>query len=225
MNQHQLQTTMKKSIITSAIALIITGSAFAQPVSDRAVIPLGVTLQQILRIGVVNGGNIEFVFNDIDDYKNGIGNANSATGLGFYDSHIQIASSTNWELHLGAEDATFFGTDDPGRTLTLNNVGFQVTFNAGAFSVASTNYALGAGYPSAVAAVNALIQFTGTAADRLFLNGAINNGGDINDNNFYLHWHCGDKQGTMNAVAIIDQIPSVVADRYVTNVFLDINPL
>ena len=71
---------MKKSILASAIALVITGSAFAQPVSDRAVVPIGVTLVQILRIHVTNGGNIEFVFNDINDYKNGIANG------GFYDT-------------------------------------------------------------------------------------------------------------------------------------------
>lgn len=209
---------MKKAIITSAIALIVTGSTFAQPISDRAVIPLGVTLQQILRIGIVNGGNVEFVFNTIDDYKNGIQNSS------FYDTRFTVASSTNWELHMGAEDATLIGTDNPANTLALNNVGFLLTFN-GNWTVASTNLAMGAGYATANVAEDNLIQFTGAAGDVLLQNGALNNGGDILDNDFTLNWECGTTDGTMNATAIIDQIPAVDADRYVTNVFLDINPL
>ena len=93
-NKQNKTKTMKKSILAGAVALIIAGSAIAQPVSDRAVIPIGVTLVQILRIHVINGGNIEFVFNDINDYKVGIANG----GTTFYDSQVVIASSTDWVL-------------------------------------------------------------------------------------------------------------------------------
>jgi len=213
---------MKKTIITSAIALIITGSAFAQPVSDRAVIPLGVTLQQILRIAVTNGGNVEFVFNTIGDYNVGIANG----GTGFYDSRVTVASSTDWELHMGAEDGNLIGTDNPANTLTLDNVGFLIDFVGGAHTVAATDHAMGAAYANSNVTANGLLQFTGVmATDGLLLEGAAGNGGDVTDNVININWECGTvvAGGTspMNLVTLLVQSPA--ADRYVTNVFLDIN--
>ncbi|MBI4946158.1 MAG: hypothetical protein HY840_07130 [Bacteroidetes bacterium] len=216
---------MKKTIITSAIALIITGAAFAQPVSDRAVIPIGVTLQQILRIHVTNGGNVEFVFNDINDYKNGI--VNSA----FYDSDVQVASSTDWELHMGAEDATLIGTEDPANTLALNNIGFTITWTGGNSCCAAGNQLssiLGVYDNSATGTANGLLIFTGGAGDLLLVDGGnvAGSGGDVTDNAFTINWECGTLiAGTtpMNATSIIAQSPT--PDRYVTNVFLDLEAL
>jgi len=217
---------MKKTILASAIALIIAGSAIAQPVSDRAVIPIGVTLQQILRIHVTNGGNIEFVFNDINDYKNGI--VNSA----FYDSDVQVASSTDWELHFGAEDATLIGTDDPTNTLALNNIGFTIGWTGGNSCCAAGNQLssiLGVYDNSATGTANGLLVFTGGAADLLLVDGAnvLGSGGDVTDNAFTINWECGTQVagGTqaMNATSLLAQSPT--PDRYVTNVFLDLEAL
>lgn len=225
---------MKKTILASCLGMIIAASAIAQPVSDRAVIPLGVTLVQILRIHVINGGNIEFVFNDINDFKNGISNAQ---GNGFYDSDVTIASSTEWELDMGAEDANLIGTDDPAQTITLDNVGFTCDWgtvaaantccgaaldvdNTGAY----TNNITGAGAPNIA---NGLLQYTGAASVILFTTGAAGNGGDITDNNFTINWECGTQIGggtsPMNATSLLDQ--NVLPDRYVTNVFLELTSL
>lgn len=219
---------MRNSIFSIPIIIgIITGTAMAQPVSDRAVIPMGVTFQQILRIHVVDGGNIEFVFNGINDYKNGIPNST------FYTSSVVVASSTNWQLHLGAEDATLIGTDNPARTLALNNVGFMINW---LFSGANTccfpgfdNVALAPAYSDADANPNGLKPFTGTAADLLFTDGGGGgSGGDILDNAFLIQWQCGTQSigsvaSPMNAVSILKQSPP--ADRYVTNAFLDLEAL
>ena len=219
---------MKKTLIAACLGMTISGAAFAQPVSDRAVIPLGVTLQQILRVHVTNGGNIEFVFNDINDYKNGI--ANSA----FYDSDVVLASSTNWEMHFGAEDATLLGTDDPANTLALNNVGFTIAWTGNNTCCAAASQVTTATgiYDNSTATANGLVQYTGGAADLLFTDGGnvAGSGGDITDNAFTIHWECGTQVagGTtpMNNGAgssILAQSPP--ADRYVTNVFIDINAL
>jgi len=224
---------MKKTILTLAIALIIAGSAMAQPVSDRAVIPVAVTLNQILRIHVVNGGNIEFVFNMLDDYKFGI--ANGATG--FYTSDIVVASSTDWQLDMGTEDATFMGTDDPVNTMPLDNVGFTTDWvglntccgalldvdNTGAY----TNNISAAGAPLTA---NGLLQYTGVGTAVLYTSGIgalIGNGGDINDNAFSILWECGTfiPGGTspMNVANILDQ--NLLPDRYVTNVMLELTAI
>ena len=212
---------MKKTILASAIALILAGSAIAQPVSDRAVIPIGVTLVQILRIHVIDGGNIEFVFDHINDYKVGI--ANSA----FYTSKVVVASSTNWELHMGGDASPMTGTDLPGNTLALNNIGFTVNFT-GAYTLAGTNYAMGVPYANSNVTANGLALFTDAmATDGVFLNGAAGNGGSIADNAFSILWQCGTMvpAGTslMATNSILAQDPK--PDRYVCNVELEIENL
>ena len=204
---------MRRNVIAKAFLalgfLTIAAAANAQPVSDRAVVPVAVTLNQILRLNVTNGGNIEFVFNRIDQYENGI--ANSA----MYDTDIDVSSSTRWELAIGAEDATFIGTDDPTNILfTLDNVGYQIISNgAHAFGTELTDPA------NANAGVVALTAFSTTvigSASAL----AGGNSGDRDDNNFTINWECGTTNGTMNATALIDQ--DLAPDRYVTNVLMDL---
>ena len=216
---------MKKSILAGAVALIIAGSAIAQPVSDRAVIPIGVTLVQILRIHVINGGNIEFVFNDINDYKVGIANG----GTTFYDSQVVIASSTDWDLHLGAEAALMVGTDNPANTLNINNVGFTSTWTGTNTCCTALTQVSGVtgNYDTATSggAACGLKVFTGGAADLLYQDAGIaaGSGGDVLQNAFTLNWECGTlAAGTtaMNATSLLAQSPS--PDRYVTNVFLDL---
>lgn len=219
---------MKKTILTSAIALILSFSAFAQPVSDRAVVPVAVTLNQILRIHVINGGNIEFVFNNMNDYKNGI--ANTGAG-GVYSTDVVVASSTNWEMNFGA-DVLFTATDDAtlaAGLLALNNIGFMVA-NTGA----NTMLAVVGG--NSIINNNALTVFNGlglygavASQSPMISPSTLNNAGDINDNAFSILWQCGITPavgvGTnpVNGTSILSQ--NVPADRYTTNVFLDINGL
>jgi hypothetical protein len=231
---------MKKTILAVCSGILISGAAMAQPVSDRAVIPLGVTLVQILRIHVTNGGNIEFVFNDINDYKQGINNVN---GNGFYTSRVEIASSTNWQLDMGAEDANLLGTDNPANVMALNNVGFTCLWGGANVCCGPANDVDNTGaYTDNISAAgaplrsNALLQYTGTGTVILFTTGATGNGGDVTDNFFDIQWEVGTHDGTwgvptypnsatnpMSTNAILNQ--SLVPDRYVTNVFLELTAL
>lgn len=217
---------MKKLILAGAASLLLLGSAIAQPVSDRAVIPVGVTLVQILRLHVTNGGNIEFVFNDINDYKLGIATGSS----GFYNTNVVIASSTDWDLHFGAEDALMTGTDNPGNTIDINNVGFTVTWGGTNSCCAAASQVSGVtgNYNTATAGGLAcgLKRFAGDGTDLLFTDGGTlaGSGGDIANNAFIINWECGTmKAGTtlMNPVSLLAQSPK--PDRYVTNVFMDLN--
>lgn len=223
---------MKKTIFASAIALIIAGSAIAQPVSDRAVIPIGVTLQQILRIHVINGGNVEFVFNTITDYTTGI--ANGATG--FYDSDVIIASSTDWRLNMGAEDApNMLGTDNPANILNINNVGFTAAWTGtNSCCAAGSQVVTGATYLNCATGTgliaNGLAGFVvGAGGSVLFTDGGnvLGSGGTVLANAFTLNWEVGTfvagGSTPMNTVSILAQSP--VADRYTTNVFLDLTAL
>ncbi|MDD3078838.1 MAG: hypothetical protein PHH37_07010 [Paludibacter sp.] len=224
---------MKK--ISFVAALLFCGvTAFSQAVKDRNVIPVAVSLNQVLRMTITNGGNIEFVFNTIDDYKNGISSLAGNPGDGMYKTDFTVSSSTRWALTYGAEQATFLGTDDPSHTLALDNVGFSITNNgihtfeaAGSLVKAATAgaslFSLPTNNATEVAALQAypvtLIE------DNDDLTAA--NAGDIQDNSFTLNWRCGtvetDPTTPMNGVAIIDQTPSPTPDRYVVNVLFDLS--
>lgn len=224
---------MKKSILATCFGMVITGAVFAQPVSDRAVVPVAVTVNQILRLHVTNGGNIEFVFNTINQFKNGISNSN------FYNTDVVIASSTDWELNFGAEDAALMPTDDPAHGaqlpvamvgIPLNNVGYMIT-STGANVISSTGTdPTGLGDDSDVAA-NGLGQFGVTASQNPLMSAALgtgNNGGDITDNAFTINWECGLGLGTgagnaTNAGTLLSQ--NIQPDRYVSNVLIEINNL
>ena len=226
-----------KRINSLAIMLFFGLSIFAQAVKDRNVIPVAVNLNQVLRMTITNGGNIEFVFNTIDDYKKGLSSQaasaaqNPVATVGMYKTDFTVSSSTRWELSYGAEEATFLGTDHATATFPLNNVGFKITNNG-------LNTFEGVGLAKGTTATASLFSTstansTEVAALEVYPtiliqdNGTINaNAGDAADNSFTLNWRCGTAEAgavvPMNPVKIIDQKPSPVADRYVVNVLFDL---
>ena len=237
---------MRKS--TLLVIMLFGGlTAFSQAVKDRNVIPVAVNLNQVLRMTITNGGNIEFVFNTIDDYKNGLSaeqvasaSANPATSQGFYTTDFTIASSSRWELTYGAEEATFIGTDDPtNATFLLNNVGFTI-INSGAnvFNLPAVvapvvgNLQSLISVPTANATQVTALQVYPTvlitdAGSTLV--GVGSNAGDATDNIFTLNWRCGTAEVAgivpMNLVKLIDQEPSPAPDRYVVNVLFELAAL
>lgn len=216
------------TLIAAGLFLGITGMK-AQAVRDRNVIPVAVNLNQVLRMTISNGGNIEFTFNSIDDYRDGLsgdagtsGSANPASSNPMYVTDFTIASSTRWELSYGSEELTFIGTDDPTNTLDLDNVGFNLTENG--------THDFGAGNqlsspPTTDGTVIAdldvfpvvLLTDQGTANDA--------NAGDVTDNDFTMTWRCGTTEGDMNAISLLDQTISPTPDRYITNVLFELASL
>ncbi len=127
---------MKKlTILITAVLFSITG-VFSQPVSDSGVIPVGVTLNSILRLNITSGGNLEYVVNTIDQYTNGI--AQNAR----YDTHFTVASSVDFDVTLTADAATFIGVDDAAHTIPLDNLGYLVVADAGATGSNGVNWDL-----------------------------------------------------------------------------------
>lgn len=231
---------MKKiSFLTIMLICVLTVSA--QAVKDRNVIPVAVNLNQVLRMTITNGGNIEFVFNTIDDYKNGLSSdavtslsANPATSNGMYKTDFSVSSSTRWALTYGSEEATFLGTDHPAATFLLNNVGFKITntglniFEGAALPIGTTVAASLFSAPTKNSSEVAALQVYPVVliTDNTTVN---SNAGDAADNLFTLNWRCGTAETgavvPMNAVKLIDQSPSPVADRYVANVLFELASL
>lgn len=222
---------MKKVFFLVASALLLSSTSNAQAVSDRNVIPMAVNLNQVLRMSITDGGNIEFTFNSIDDYRFGISgdaatssSANPASSNPMYSSNFIIASSTRWQLSYGSEEATFIGVDNPANTLTLDNVGFSLASNG--------THVLGTEITSAPTvdgtAVSALEAFPVVL---IVDNGnAASSAGDVTDNDFTITWRAGTAEGgaapaLMNATVLLEQNPSPTPDRYVTNVLFELASL
>ena len=201
-----------KKITSLLLGFVLLGAtSFAQPVADRAVVPVAVTLNQILRLNVVNGGNIEFVFNNVADYKSGLTNL-----VGQYQTDFNVASSTPWSLLIWAEDASFIGNDDPNNTMSLSYVGFSITANPVGHSF---DVEIGANN-NVSNLVNALANAATTLIGCSAINGASNCAGDVVDNSFSIIWQAGTGAGDMIATAFIDA--GLDPDRYTNNVFLDL---
>lgn len=201
---------MKKLFFTLVLSITLLGASFGQAIADQGVIPVSVTLNQILRLNITSGGNINFVFNTINDYENGI---NDAGGNAQYQTTFTVASSVNYDVIMYAESANLTGTDLLSNTLSIDNIGFNVT-PTGSHTVGTGEITV-LPSPSALSAV----QTTEIVTSVWALPGDPTNSGDITDNAFTIDWECGTSDGGgMNAVSILDQ--SLGNDRYATNVFL-----
>ncbi len=198
---------MKKLIFIFAGLFLMTNVASSQGIDDRAVIPVAVTLNSILRLNVTSGGNIEFNFNTLADYTNGIVNSDA------YDTQFTVASSVDWEVVMFSEEDNLVGTDmaDGSSTMPLDNIGYRVDHigtgtTADLFIIPSES--------STAALTNSEIAIVGNAGT---------NAGDVDQNSFIIHWRCGvPGEGDMNTLSILEQ--NLAADRYATNVFLTLKP-
>ncbi len=117
---------MKKIILGLLSVLFFGQITQAQPVNDMAVIPMGITIQSVMRLTITKGGNIEFVFNSASDMTNGIpsGGFNSS-----YETTGIVSSSRNWDLNLRVDESQFMG-EDGAHNLPLNVVELQVSTTA-----------------------------------------------------------------------------------------------
>ncbi len=111
-----------RKIILGLISILFIGQILqAQPVSDMAVIPMGITIQSVMRLTITKGGNIEFVFENAKDIQDGI----PSGGYGpEFETKGKITASRNWDLNLTIDEANFMG-EISGTTLNLNVVEFN----------------------------------------------------------------------------------------------------
>jgi hypothetical protein len=192
---------MKKFILLF-LGLFLMANISSAQVDDRAVIPVAVTLNSILRLNVVSGGNIEFNFNTLNDYTDGIQTSTA------HQTVITVASSVNWDLDMYPEDGALIGTDlaDGTDALDIENIGFQLMYS-GIGGVAD-DYTFISTIQSVKPGVTTIISKGATATTIA---------GDIARNRFTFHWRCATGEGDILG-SILAQ--NVKAGRYATNIFL-----
>ena len=202
---------MRKFITIVFGLALLTNVTFAQ-VSDQAVIPVAVTLNSIFRLNIVSGGNIDFAFNNLMEYQNGIENSSA------YNTKFTVASSQDYDVNMVVEDDQFIGTsvgDTTGgnHVMPLNNVGFTMVHTGGGIS-AGTDFDFPGTMPLG------LTNGSTTIVESL---AGGSNAGPISQNAFTIEWECGTQaNASMNSESMLQQ--NLSADRYTTNVFLVLSP-
>jgi hypothetical protein len=200
---------MKKLTISFIAVLLAFGTAFAQPVSDMGIIPVGVTLNSILRLNVTSGGNLEYSVNTMSQYTSGI-----PAGAP-YITTFTVASSVDFNVDLYADNANFTGVDQSvgPNTMPVDNLGYEMAVTAGASGADGTNWDLIVGTRGVLASPGETIVAG--------INGAA--AGDINQNDFTVNWRFGTMEGSMNLVSLLAQ--DLSSDRYVVNVAILLSPM
>ncbi len=184
-----------KKVIISSVAMLLSILVYAQPVSDNATIPVSVSVNSILRLHVTTGGNIEFVFNTIDQMRQGI---NSTAGT---TTNFTVASSHPFDVCVYAE-SDLTSTDSAGYSLPTNKIGYTVTSSG---DNTPTTYE------------STLTALTTSAAHECIDDCAP---GDINDNIFSIAWECATSALAGVAGGGAQGVLGTTPDRYATNVFL-----
>ena len=206
---------MKKyAILIMILFMGYHASSYAQAVDDRAVVPLSVTLNSILRLNIESGGNIEFNFNTLEQYQNGI---NSSLSSDQYATLLTVASSVNFDLSMGAEDTRLVSTDTVNALggMPLGHIVYNVEMQG---SLTNNNVTLTSS-PTALSQIqdaeaNEIVQPDGT------------NAGGVTANAFRVNWACGVPtsvsgfSGTEGALMGSE----FTGGRYSTNIFFVLEP-
>lgn len=194
------------------LALLFLGQfGYGQAVNDQAVIPVSVTLNSILRLTVVSGGNIDFVVNTIAQYTTGINLGGTSAQ---YQTNFTVSSSQDFDVNIRAEDANLVGQDNStANTMDLSNVGYDITENGS--GAVPTNFAI----QSTVTALTngALPIVTGVVGQ---------SAGSAEQNDFTIRWRLATNEGNLAPTTALGTLlaQSLAPDRYVTNVFLELEP-
>jgi hypothetical protein len=130
----------------------------------------------------LDNSGIEFDFNTLEDYNNGLGGYGSA-----YASEGSVSSTANWKLGFVASDD--FAHTDGTTTMPLDNLGVTVEWT-------------GSNDVDVIAASKALAD-----AEELIIehDGTNSNAGDDAANSFTVYWEMGTKSGNMNSQSIFEQ--------------------
>ena len=186
-----------RKLIIAFTALLFSQFSFGQTVQDNATIPVSVTLNSILRLQVKTGGNIQFVFNTMDQYNAGIPNSPGTT------TTFTVASSKDFTVAMGSEDDALYGVETGDRATTSGSIPLDVIqYKLGGTGVGTKGAAL---YP--------LLQMTATpdVIIPLGLAGAANAA-----RTYEILWEAG--------TLVTNRVINLPADVYVTNVFINLQP-
>jgi hypothetical protein len=158
-----------------------------------------------LAINITQGWNIQFVFDEFDEYVNGIPN----TGQ---DTYVRIGAILDWKLEMMADADMLYGID-PSHTMELNNIG--VVVDCMGTNQCSINSNLNIQNNTLVGPLALDDQ-----AVTLLQSGTLGNKGYQAENHFILHWEMGTRQPGMHPNSILEQMLAPDTYSVIVNLIL-----
>jgi hypothetical protein len=160
-----------------------------------------------LVLNIVSGSIIEFTFDEIVEYKDGILNGGQ--------TYIRIGAIYDWKLQISANELTFIGT--AGNTMELNNLGLTIN------SIGTNTEFNGHLVNNATVPVG--VTYNPSSPYTLLTKGVMTNKGYGIENTFTLDWSMGIMQGTMNTTSLFDQMVqgTLLSDDYTVTVTLTLS--
>ncbi len=156
-------------------------------------------------ISILSGYSISFLFDEIDEYNNGILNQGQST-------FIRIGAVLDWKLQFKADQTIFYGDDSPTNQMELNNVGVVILSIGTNQDDGSNIINYAKVLPIALESNDVTLMTKGTSSNR----------GYENRNSFSLNWEMGTMRGNMNNLSLMEQM--LVSDTYVLNIVLTLSP-
>jgi hypothetical protein len=185
--------------LTIALTALLTFSSVTRSSSQDVPPP-----NPEIALNIVSGQSILFIFDEIDEYVNGIMNAGHVT-------YIRVGCITDWKLQFRADQDMFYGLNNPANTMELNNVGVVVV------SLGS-NQDDGSHIINNAKTLPLALEFTDIT---LLTKGTLSNFGYAAENSFTLNWEMGTQRGNMNNLSMLEQ--ELAPDRYILNIILTLS--
>ena len=201
-----------KKLTTFLLAVVLSmGTLLAQPIQDKAIIPIGVTLNSVLRLNVTSGGNIEFIFNTIEDYEEGVNTARDQTR---YRTIFNVAASANFDVLMYAE-TDFTNTDNydgtSSGTMGIGYLEYEIDKTSAATGTVGTEW----DFPS-----DAVLKMTLATAPTTIVADAGASAGSILQNEFQIDWSLGTNDATTSPLGYL--IGLGFSGRYIANIVLEV---
>lgn len=182
-----------------ALTILIL-AAYHSPVKSQEIPPPNPGLV----LNIVAGNSIQFTFNEMEEYENGIMNAGHFT-------YIRVGSIYDWKLQFNADEVVFSGTTNPANQMELNNVGVIVV------SI-GTNMDDGSNIINYAKTIPIALESNYVT---LLTKGTLSNKGYGLNNSFMLNWEMGTQRGNMNNQSILEQM--VPQDTYSLIIYLTLS--
>ena len=189
-----------KTLTLIAIAVVtltaVSNQSFAQA-TDSETVTLTANLNTTLALALAGTG-VEFTFDELSEYQNGIGEADEVTLMG------SVASTADWKLEYKATAALTHSNGT--NTIPLSQVGVRAAIT-GLYLGAARSLEPAKTDPLALDNVNVVLfnKATGTT-----------NAGSALDNAFGLYWEMGTQNGDMLTNSLFDA--NYVRGTYTTSV-------
>jgi hypothetical protein len=209
---------MKKFVfILSVVLALSAGTKTYSQLTDQDIVVFNAHLLQVLDIVVYSGGVQEITFAAAADYTAGV---TEAGGIVPGYSEVSVESTVNWDMSIECPDfLPYAGPNGAGTgSIPINNLGVwcetQGAFTFGnqvdcAYQTAATSLGL---------SVNPVPLITNNGG----------NAGDVNENDFRLHWRMGTRDNaSMNPATMFDQMQLGVftAGDYTTTATLTVDEI